>query len=281
MFAAHGSKAATRHPFIRTVVFIRVASLVLLLSCVTVYIRGQTSIVVYKNSTQIIAGTDSKARKLDGSSFKVCKISREGKLFWAMSGTSAEIRPVIIASRKDTTTIRQVVENFCSIFPPAWTHALEQNRAASPKDFKHFMQIDGGIEKFIFFGMDKKTPVVAYVGIAATEDSKHRLTIQVNKDIRDTLCESDECGFMIGDDEAIRRDIAKRGGLNEFTGAEIQRLIQLEIDDDPERVGPPIRILQIDADGPRWTLNGEGCHTGIKGESKATLTKSPTSTTHK
>jgi len=198
------SKAVTRHPFIRTAVFIRAASLVLLLSSVTAYIRGQTSIVVFKNSTQVIAGTDSKARLLDGSSSKMCKIYREGALFWAVSGKAVEIRPVVIDSHRNTTTIRRAVENFCSIAPPKWKFALEQLRAANPKDFEHFTQTDGGIEQFIFFGMDKKTPVVAYVGIAATEDSSHRLTIQVNKDIRDTPCESDECGFTIGDDKAIR-----------------------------------------------------------------------------
>ena len=38
--------------------------------------------------------------------------------------------------------------------------------------------------------------------------------------------------------------------------------IQLEIDDVPEKVGPPITILKIDDTGPRWIQNGESCNIG-------------------
>jgi hypothetical protein len=75
------------------------------------------------------------------------------------------------------------------------------------------------------------------------------------------------CGFTAGVDSAIRKDNAKNAGRKTvLSGAEMNRLIQLEIDQDPDRVGLPIRILRIDSNGPRWIQNGEDCNLGIDGE---------------
>jgi hypothetical protein len=43
----------------------------------------------------------------------------------------------------------------------------------------------------------------------------------------------------------------------------VSKFVQLEIDEKPEQVGPPIRVLQIDAKGARWIQHGEGCRIGV------------------
>lgn len=42
--------------------------------------------------------------------------------------------------------------------------------------------------------------------------------------------------------------------------AGVRKLIQLEIDRHPEKVGPPIAVLRIDRNGPRWIERTPYCN---------------------
>lgn len=245
------------------------ATLTSVFACMVPLLIGQTSIAVFKNSTDIFAASDSKGRQPNGDIVSVCKVDRLGNLFWSQAGKYSDYKPLIRASTKGHSSIRQTVDGFSVSVLPAMKHSLVELRRDDLSDYKHFMQLDGGNTQIIFFGMEKNVPVVASIHFVATEDSKHKINIAVAKDIRDSPTDCHPgvaaCGFTAGRDAAIRQYMASSERFD-LTGAEMNLLIRMEVDADPAHVGLPIRILRIDSDGPRWIQHGEGCHIGIEGE---------------
>lgn len=64
--------------------------------------------------------------------------------------------------------------------------------------------------------------------------------------------------FVFGETKAISAVYTKPAALVDAVGAieAARRLVQLEIDRAPERVGPPIAILQLTNDGANWVQGG-------------------------
>jgi hypothetical protein len=128
-----------------------------------------------------------------------------------------------------------------------------------------FMKQGNGRTEFIFFGMEKEMPVVAWVAFLAGEDANGQIKVSVSRVHADDALACPEhapaCGFAVGSNKAIRSYMAKNFWGDDLVG-DVGRFLQLEIDAVPAEVGPPIRILKIDSDGPHWVQNGEGCNIG-------------------
>jgi hypothetical protein len=242
-----------------------VMAVMFLIAAVSLSAAAQASIVVFRNSTEIVAGSDSKPGFVNGGGGPECKVDRLGDLFWSVSGLKADYSQIVAAAREGDVSIRHTAEKFSMLAPQALQQELMQLRASSPSGYQMFMKQGNGRTEFIFFGMEKETPAVAWVAFVAGEDANGQIRVSVSKvHAHDDLAcpqHAPACGFAAGSNKAIRDYMVKNywgGDLVEDVG----RFVQLEIDAVPAQVGPPIRILKIDGDGPLWVQNGEGCDLG-------------------
>jgi len=226
---------------------------------------GQTTVMVARDSTKIVAGFDSLASDLAGRRVEICKVWRQDQLFWTEAGKRIGIEDAVIAAKRGTSSIREIVMNFDAAIGSQTERALEFLRKRDINDYNHFMKVDGGSQQYIFFGMQGQVPVIASVKVRSTEDVLHRIHSDVKEDIRDSPTSGNGGeAFTGGYDDDIRRYMAVHQIA--ISGDEISHLIQLEVDAVPGKVGPPIRILQVDGHGAHWIKNGHGCHIGVKNE---------------
>jgi hypothetical protein len=227
---------------------------------------ARTTVAVYRNKTMVVAGVDSKSSAFNGYTEKsVCKISRSGEMFWSFSGpSSGDYSKMIYDASINSKSFRQTVASFERIAPPIMERSLIQLRRQSPLDYRKFM--DGGREMiFAFFGMERQIPFVSIVDFQAMEIQD---SINVSKVLERVYDEADcpggdtVCGNTIGTFKAILSYQSANPTWGDDLIRGVRNLVQLEIDDRPDSVGPPIRILKIDSKGPRWIQSGEGCDTG-------------------
>jgi hypothetical protein len=215
--------------------------LIFLVCLVVACIAGQTSVIVYKDSTKIIAGFDSKGRAAHGGDMVMCKVKRLGSLFWLASGKDLDYKPIIVTSKRSRqSSIREIAENFSTIAPQPLKGGLYELRREDPDDYHRLMVLDGGKLQIIFFGMEGKTPTVAVVEITLTEDSKHQINTSVVTHTYDNPCQPIDlpCGFTAGNDAAMQQYMAVQP-MRYLIESEINYLIQMECRFIPALSGLP------------------------------------------
>jgi hypothetical protein len=232
---------------------------------------AQTSIAVFRNSTEIIAGSDSKQGLFNsGGSAVVCKVNRLGYLFWSVAGLSGDfISNIVATASAHSMSIRHTAEVFASIAPEAFQEALGRLRLSSPNDYATFMIHDHGKIDIIFFGMEgkEKIPVVIRLPFVASEIFRQIILVTASpieaEEAPACMNNATACGFAVGYNRAIASYTVHNPGWGRDLVGDVKRFVQLEIDEVPDNVGPPIRILIIDGKGPHWIQNGEGCDIGV------------------
>ena len=179
-------------------------------------------------------------------------------------GRSGDYESVISSARRDS--IRNTALAFARIAPAIFQRSFERLRETSPRDYEFIKHHgDGGMD-FIFFGMEKKIPVFAAVSFIRKETPKGVITVSLRSDVYiedGPTCSEGKttCGYVAGENAAVSDYLRTHRRGNDLV-VETKRYVQLEIDNSPIDVGPPIRILRIDDQGPRWVQHGENCDLG-------------------
>jgi hypothetical protein len=245
-------------------------SMVVVLIFLTIAINasGQTTIIVMRNSTEIVAGSDSRSTRPDGSATIACKVSRVGDLYWSVSGftTDSNYKEVVIAARKPNASIRDTVTNFSKLAPNVFQTGFDQLRLKSPNQYKWVAAIAAkeGIT-VTFFGMQNLTPVVASVVFFTIENSQGRIEVSLGDvkihDAPHCSPTNETCGSASGHYELVSAFLENNRFGTDLVPT-IRQLIQMEIEAQPGEVGPPIRILKISSAGSQWVQNGNGCNIG-------------------
>jgi hypothetical protein len=228
---------------------------------------AQTTIIVMRNSTEIVAGSDSKSGSFNGTEI-TCKVKRVGEIFWSVAGFNPPdlMKEMVTFIHDQTPTFRGTVERFSDFAPPKLQIAFDNYRISSPKHYKWVLQHPTQGIDTTFFGMEGSIPMVAHVAFNLKTDFAGRIIVSLREPpkIHDgSVCPKNlvACGFATGHYEHIRSELGTYTWHPDIA-PDIRSLIQKEIDADPADVGPPIRILRITRDGPRWMQNGEGCALG-------------------
>lgn len=232
-------------------------------ACSTV--SGQTAIAVFRNSTDIVAASDSKFGAPDGTTSVGCKVHRLGNLFYLVAGMTGDYDKIIAAARKKNSTIVETAKAFVPKALPIFEAGYEELQTNSPRDYARFVISEHGKLEFIFFGMDNGAPVIVKAVFHAVPDGNNHVKASVLAfyvtDSSTCPLLPHPCGVTAGNDAAIVSAEKYESG-DDMVGM-VRRFIQLEIDAVPEKVGPPIRILMLDSHGPRWVENGDGCNIGV------------------
>lgn len=243
------------------------AALVLFLTVGVGNSFAQTTIIVMRNATEIVAGSDSKARSPDGSTVTACKVRRVGSIFWSVSGSNSDnLAEMVTFIYKQTRTFHKTVERFSTFVPPKLQIPFDNLRKSSPRDYAWLLRHAAEGINVTFFGMERGIPMVASVAFDLKVDSRKPIIISLRKPPKfydGAVCPNykNVCGAATGYYEHIRSDI-RAYDWHVDMAPDIRSLIQKEIDTEPVEVGPPIRILKIDRKGPHWIQNGEGCNIG-------------------
>ena len=222
---------------------------------------AQTSITVFKNSTKIVAGSDSKEGLENGDNATICKTYRLEDLFWSVAGLEGDSSPIVRVA-KHNRTMRKMAEKFSELSLLPFKEGLIKLRVEKPNIYRNFMTNGHGGLDFIFFGMEDGILKIIWVPFVASENTEGEITVSASpiqfEDAGACFNGANACGFAIGHNKAMQPEMAKPGwGIN-LEGS-VARFIQLEVDAHPKEVGPPIRILKIDSSGPVWIQHGEGC----------------------
>jgi hypothetical protein len=238
----------------------RVAAAASLCAIFCAALSAQTAIAVFRNSTEIVAGSDSRGNKQGGGSVVLCKVHRLRNLYWSEAGLSADVSKVVAKASAGGATIRQTAERFSKLMVPEIESGMQELRTTEPATFDHFMNVDGGVWSYIFYGMEKGTPVVAQVNFHAAADDHLVKAAALYKVLDEPTCSKPEipCGFTAGYDREMKMYAALGRKTDDLVGT-VRTIVQLEIDAVPDKVGPPLRILKIDSRGPQWIQNSEGC----------------------
>lgn len=244
--------------------------IVLLLYFFSVQLAFGTCIIAIRLNDQVVVGADSKINRADSmipAKEPYCKIGVGDGFFFAISGIVLEektgFNPYMIISKapKIHGTIEQKGEWFERMIGKPLFEMLERYRRGSPSNYELLFQRTSSPLQIIFFGVEKGSSFVLATYFAPTSRSARdpvEITTYRYKCPGD--CPNGEQIFMLGEHHAIDRFLSGEPNFwkKDPVGA-VRKLIELEIADDPEIVGPPIDILQIDRNGTRWIQKKAQC----------------------
>lgn len=217
-----------------------------------------TSVVAIVNSDRILLGADALARTNISGSAAVCKIHREHGVFFATVGLFSKretgFDAVELARRacRETGDIHAVPVILGLLARAPVRKALAYSQQHDPlvynKDYK-----DHAVFEVIFAGFHQSKPMIGIKSFFL--DAVGGLGEQ-------TITLPDEAGNHVafsGEKEAIKRYTARTPKWYDTNDllALIRKLISLEIADRPDKVGPPISILEIRATEYRWLEPGK------------------------
>jgi hypothetical protein len=227
-----------------------------------------TTVVVLINSGQIVAAFDSKVQFVDRPAEVMCKIDRIENLFWLKTGINLDDRGVIERAYRRGRSIIETNRILGETMPASIQSSLREFERLQPNEYRLFMTRPKKTVGITLFGMENHIPVVAAIAFAITEIKGGEISIQMTRqESSDGIkCCGGDPGrahlFVDGYFDAIIADTNRNPRWGNDFVSDAKRFLQLEIDESPVAVGPPIRIMKIDSKGPRWVQNSEGCDTG-------------------
>jgi hypothetical protein len=216
-----------------------------------------TTVVVLRSPGGILIGTDSRINEMGNPSihFTACKIFRFGDMYLANAGmytsggTNFNVLNFAAQAAQIPGSLMDKVAAFHDRINAAVAAMVDDTRRNEPAVYDG-MSKSGIIFEATFVQM------VRGVGEAITKGYYIRdgLVVDDTKEISP----GDADGLVSGKQDAIQRFI--KGNPNWYldlgaVGA-VSRFIDLEIIEEPDRVGPPIAILKIAANGSEWIQQG-------------------------
>jgi hypothetical protein len=244
--------------------------LLILLSVFSNVASAQTSIVAVRTPNEMVVGADSKGQ-LGGDrlyNIPLCKIVKANNLFFAISGlshdpaTSFDANAVAIQASQSEGTIHDRATEFEKLIVMPLTRALKEIRRDYPMNYNRDFVGKPALQ-IIFFGFERNLLVLlAREFEGRTSDSGGLPYVRITKRLNcpGEACPLGEMAVYLGQAEAINR--FRRENPDSYAVGlvkAVRHLIQLEIDDVPDKVGPPIDVLRITRTGAEWIERKKEC----------------------
>jgi hypothetical protein len=227
-----------------------------------------TTIVVARSATEIVIGADSKVTDTYGNELnsQVCKIQQVGNLFVAFEGllrdkatgfSVPEISVRALQLKPDASAAEKV--NILTGFLTSELFVELQRVRNNSADEFHTKLEGQTFLRVVVAGFEGNRPVVFVRQFRTTFIARGTGVTVIPDDCLDD-CNGEVVTRFLGETEAIE-------GLPEDTpnfwkdglAAGTRRLIEAEIAARSEYVGPPIDLLQINAQGAKWIQKKSGC----------------------
>ncbi len=228
---------------------------------------ANTSIIVVRTPDVVYLGADSKT--ITGgqpvTDRKTCKIHQADELFFAVAGFAGDQRrgfnvPEIVArAAKNGFTIREMVRRSEEAIVEQLTGELVRLKNEAPETYEKVVKGSGGTALALAFaGYEDGATLVIISQFATRNENPH--SVFIKRDSCPGNCPFGVKTFFLGSYQAIARYIAGKTGEGDMEPIEaIRYLIELEMKENPQGVGGPVDILQIDRQGPKWIQKKDEC----------------------
>lgn len=231
-------------------------------------LANATTIVVARTANQIVIGADSKVTDTYGHELnsQVCKIQQVGNLFLAFEGllrdkaTGFSVPEIAVRALqlKPDASAAEKVNILTGFLTSELFVELQRVRSNSADEFH--VKLEGQtFLRVVITGFEGNRPVIFVRQFRTTFIARGIGVTVIPDDCLDD-CQGEVVTRFLGETEAIE-------GLPEDTEgfwkdgltSGVRRLIQTEIEARSEYVGPPIDLLQINAQGAKWIQKKPGC----------------------
>ena len=227
---------------------------------------SSTTIVVVRTPTEIYIGADSKITDIRNESLTstACKIRQVDDLFFAFSGlpkmpgVESDLMGIIEEASRGGGTIADKVEAFDDIIADKWSEGLQEMKKERPQFYEE--EVKGKIIlQVAFAGIQKRKPVFYLMHLKAVERDGFP-AIDIFKKSCPGDCQQGKVIAYFGNTGALKQYMSDRSNAwKSGYVQEIRKLITLQIEAQPEHVGPPIDILHINRMGAEWIQIKSGC----------------------
>ena len=214
-----------------------------------------TTIVIMRTTTGFVVGADSLARVEDINGTRhaghICKVGSLGPNQYVAVAGVVEFLP----SGLDTWRIIEKIAAGGGLLPAKGAQIESELRGLL--DATAPWSADPVKVQVALFGFEAGRPVVLLSSYESKVDGAGKIVSRTS-----TQLLSDEV-LLLG--ESAAADFVKSRGrtTKEDPVAGVRELIQAQIQATPDRVGPPINILRIDAAGYTWAEEGQVCATRL------------------
>jgi len=238
-----------------------------------------TTVALIRTPREIFVAADSAVEGQREANF--CKIEQAGKFFFAVEGV-AEINVVtngksdpaksfhvkLLAERAATRpgTIAEIALRFEREAEPVFQKIVAQNKKDAPEGYKRYLSGRPEALQVIFFGIDPdKAPAYALIIFGVKDNADIPPTITVER----RVCPGKDCYepadiTLLGESRKAM-ELTKQAGFpgSDIAGA-VRRLVEVEIQDRPELVKPPVDVLELSILGANWVSVKPQCVGGSK-----------------
>ncbi len=256
---------------------------ILVLTLVTVALSTParaTTIVVLRTPDQIVVAGDSLSGltrvrdSLTGiageTKNSACKIIRVGNVFFASSGigsdseTGFDVREIARASGEESNGLL-TLQNFERVYLPSLAKELNFLRLANPAVYQK-QSVENGPSAIVFFGFESGSTFFHARGYGASS-SIFGEAVSV-RTVSAFDCPGDNCpvkrdsriaNVNFGSSAAILRYLAPLVVPEADLLTVANKLVELEITDNPSEVGGPIDILRVTKNGGCWIKHEKEC----------------------
>jgi hypothetical protein len=224
-----------------------------------------TTIVVVRTAGFIVIAADSKAtwRGTPGAP-AVCKIYRSGDFYFAIGGLDHDgargfyVKDLVADGAKSASLFEDRVARAQQEISPRFLVRMNRLRAEDFDSFKIEMTDPGPQLSVAFAQMENGVPLFAVRGFEYFDGPPARVELS-RDDCPGTDCPSGRQIEYMGKRKAIETYSASHDVWNMDPAVLARKFVELEIQDEPAVVGPPIAILRLDSSGATWISNGCGC----------------------
>jgi hypothetical protein len=233
-------------------------------------VHGQTSIVAALGPHEVVIGADSKRKisEFDPSgnlvgvtSTPVCKIQKANGFYFGCSGPCGEVdvASIIVRASRRAGTIQRKVEIAIPPIEDALNNFLNDKKERALRRYTN----KPTVLQLLFVGIQAQTPLILGVDFHYRRSASGGLSVSAGE-TQNCGPTSDTCTHLaIGKTDAISNFTKKKGSMDFLARAQpavgVEYLIQLEIEEEADDVGPPIDILRITRRGAQWIRRKRQC----------------------
>ncbi|MCU1264577.1 MAG: hypothetical protein JWM21_895 [Acidobacteria bacterium] len=226
-----------------------------------------TTIVAVRNSQEVVLAADSKDRQLDETTSVSCKIFSCGNYFIAIAGVR-ELRvgklefnaPMLVGQACQTPgNATEIMTRLTDSLIQPFTHVMSEWASINPTRYRQSVEKKEAYLNILLVGFEQETPLIVERDVIAPAVISSGVVIH-SLTQNDKLPAAGVSYVFIGRHEGIDEFVRSRRafwGLGLIEGAKF--LVSYEIADIPDLVGPPIDVVSITKEGPKWVQRKAQC----------------------
>jgi hypothetical protein len=241
----------------------RLAVLIIAIStCFCAPVNATTIVVMRTGDGAVIIAADGLAIQ-DDVPVPCCKIQNTGSVWVAISGPAfiGQFNAFQIANQSilQSKNIHGAVEAFIKAIPELFAARIMAMKTGNPKEYARITSEPEPLE-VAFAAIEDGIPKYVIVRFTISDNADRTIAVTPHyKSCPGSACPSKTTDAQfLGENEAAKRRFNKPDIKSSNDAFLVSRkLIESEIAARPEKVGPPISIVAIAADGPHWKFRGE------------------------